>query len=206
VKNLLLDVLTPPPDADDMPPPTAAGHLAFSTTEALDALVGDVRRIVRRGLSPARTAHGVGESLAPLLGRTDLLDDRQREGDPERYRQHILHAEADGGFSVVALVWLPGQRTSVHDHLSWCVTGVHEGQEREHRYRLTPGRPTARLTHTEDVLNPTGAVSAFAPPGDIHQVSNAGAAKAISIHVYGADIARLGTSIRRSYVLPQDER
>jgi predicted metal-dependent enzyme (double-stranded beta helix superfamily) len=118
VKNLLLDGLMPSLDPEDMPSPTAAGHLALSTTEVLDALVGDVRRIVRRGLSPARTAHRVGESLAPLLGRTDLLDDQQREGDPERYRQHILHAEADGGFSVVALVWLTGQRTSIHDHLS----------------------------------------------------------------------------------------
>jgi predicted metal-dependent enzyme (double-stranded beta helix superfamily) len=77
---------------------------------------------------------------------------------------------------------------------------------RERRYRLVPGGPTARLTHTEDVLNTTGAVSAFAPPGDIHQVRNAGAAKAISIHVYGADVARLGTSIRRVYALPRDER
>ena len=51
-------------------------------------------------------------------------------------------------------------------------------------------------------LNPAGAVSGFAPPGDIHRVRNTGDEVAISMHVYGADISRLGNSIRREYTLP----
>lgn len=43
-------------------------------------------------------------------------------------------------------------------------------------------------------------------PGDIHRVRNAGSGKAISLHVYGADITRLGTSIRRVYEPPADGR
>jgi predicted metal-dependent enzyme (double-stranded beta helix superfamily) len=49
---------------------------------------------------------------------------------------------------------------------------------------------------------PAGSVSAFAPPGDIHRVRNTGDTVAISTHVYGADISRLGNSIRREYTLP----
>jgi predicted metal-dependent enzyme (double-stranded beta helix superfamily) len=45
-------------------------------------------------------------------------------------------------------------------------------------------------------------VSGFAPPGDIHRVRNTGDDVAISMHVYGADISRLGNSIRREYPLP----
>ncbi|MFH0241052.1 cysteine dioxygenase [Streptomyces sp. HK10] len=177
------------------------------TTDRLAALVADIRAAVGRGLPPDPTAHLVGEKLAPHLGAPGLLTPEQREGDPERYRQHLLHAEADGGFSVVALVWLPGQHTSVHDHVSWCVTGVHAGEERERRYRLLPadspgGR--ARLVATEDVVNPQGSVCGFAPPGDIHRVWNGGSDRAVSIHVYGADISRLGSSVRRVYDLPAD--
>ena len=51
-------------------------------------------------------------------------------------------------------------------------------------------------------VNPAGAVSGFAPPGDIHRVRNTGDTVAISMHVYGADISRLGSSIRREYALP----
>ncbi|MCG3041905.1 cysteine dioxygenase family protein [Streptomyces sp. S1A] len=186
------------------PAARAAGPRA---TDRLAALVADIRAAVGRGLPPDPTAHLVGEKLAPHLGAPGLLTPGQCEGDPERYRQHLLHAEADGSFSVVALVWLPGQRTSVHDHVSWCVTGVHQGEEHERRYRLLPadspgGR--ARLTATGDVVNPQGSVCGFAPPGDIHRVWNGGSDKAVSIHVYGADVSRLGSSVRRVYDLPAD--
>jgi predicted metal-dependent enzyme (double-stranded beta helix superfamily) len=190
-----------------MATPTAPGSTAAHATERLAALVEDVRAAVARGLAPDVTAYLVGEKLAPHLGVRDLLTPEQYAGDADTYRQHLLHAEPDGSFSLVALVWLPGQRTAVHDHVSWCVTGVHQGEEHERRYRLLPAEEAgtaARLVATEDVVNRTGEVCGFAPPGDIHRVWNGCDDKAVSIHVYGADISRLGTSVRRVYDLPAD--
>ncbi|WP_340562024.1 cysteine dioxygenase family protein [Streptomyces sp. GSL17-111] len=190
-----------------MTPSTDSTAFGTRTTDRLTGLVDEIRDVVGRGLPPDITAYLVGERLGPHLGAGDLLTPQQREGDPEHYRQHLLHAEPGGGFSVVALVWLPGQRTSVHDHVSWCVTGVHEGEERERRYRLVPATTNggrARLVATEEVVNPRGAVCGFAPPGDIHRVWNGCADTAISLHVYGADISRLGTSVRRVYDVPAD--
>ncbi|MEV7541382.1 cysteine dioxygenase family protein [Streptomyces sp. NPDC089915] len=174
------------------------------TTTRMAALVSEIHTVVDRGLAPDLTAYLVGERLAPHLGAPDLLTAEQQEGDPEHYRQHVLHAEPDGSFSVVALVWMPGQETCIHDHVSWCVAGVHQGEESERRYRLAPGVGTARLVATEDVVNAQGEVCGFAPPGDIHKVRNSCTDKAISIHVYGADVSRLGSSIRRVYTLPVD--
>ncbi|MCM6773928.1 cysteine dioxygenase family protein [Nocardia sp. CDC159] len=188
-----------------MPALAASGKVATRNTELLDELIESVRRIVWRGLAPQPTAEMIGRTLEPVLGQPGLLTPEQTEGDPNRYRQHVLHAEHDGSFSIVALVWLPGQQTSIHDHVSWCVAGVHEGQESERRYRLVPDGSSCRLVTAGDVLNPVGAVSAFAPPGDIHRVRNAGDSKAISIHLYGADVSRLGTSIRRVYTAPVGE-
>jgi 3-mercaptopropionate dioxygenase len=45
-------------------------------------------------------------------------------------------------------------------------------------------------------------VSGFAPPGDIHRVTNAGTTVGVSLHVYGTDIGRIGSSVRRTYDLP----
>lgn len=171
-------------------------------TDRMTALVGEIRAVVDRGLPPELTAYLVGERLAPYLGGAELLTPAQCEGDPERYRQHVLHAERDGSFSVVALVWLPGQQTPIHDHVSWCVAGVHQGRESEIRYRLVSDGRTARLVETDRVSGPAGSVAAFAPPGDIHLVRNSCPGTAISVHVYGADVSRLGTSIRRVYRLP----
>lgn len=135
------------------------------TTTRMAALVTEIRSVVDRGLAPDLTSYLVGERLAPHLGAADLLTAEQQEGDPEHYRQHILHAEPDGSFSVVALVWMPGQETCIHDHVSWCVAGVHQGEESERRYRLAPGAGVARLVATEDVVNAQGEVCGFAPPG-----------------------------------------
>jgi 3-mercaptopropionate dioxygenase len=45
-------------------------------------------------------------------------------------------------------------------------------------------------------------VSGFAPPGDIHRVHNSSETMAISIHIYGTDITRVGSSARRCYDRP----
>ncbi|WP_121715831.1 cysteine dioxygenase family protein [Streptomyces sp. E5N91] len=165
-------------------------------------LIDDVRAVVARGVSPERTVELVTEALRTYVTRPGLLTDEQTAGSADHYTQHVLHAEPDGSFSVVALVWLPGQRTPVHDHVSWCVTGVRQGSEQERRYALVPQGEKSRLVVTEEVTNPRGSVCGFAPPGDIHEVRNSGSDTAISVHVYGADVTRLGSSVRRVYEHP----
>jgi predicted metal-dependent enzyme (double-stranded beta helix superfamily) len=174
----------------------SGGTGGVATLPWIDDLAAGIHRVLRRDLPPLATARHVADLLGPLLGRPGLLTAEQQAGDPRGYRQHLLHASPDGPFSVVALVWLPGQHTAVHDHVCWCVAGVHEGQETERTYRLDR---TDQLVPDGSVVNPTGALSALAPPGDIHRVGNTGPAKAISLHVYGADLSRLGSSIRRVY-------
>lgn len=50
--------------------------------------------------------------------------------------------------------------------------------------------------------NATGAVNGFAPPGDIHRVTNTEDRTAITIHVYGTDLSRIGSSGLHYYDLP----
>lgn len=45
-------------------------------------------------------------------------------------------------------------------------------------------------------------MSGFAPPGDIHRVRNVGDRTAIPVHVYGTEVSRIGSIVRRSYDLP----
>jgi predicted metal-dependent enzyme (double-stranded beta helix superfamily) len=175
--------------------------LPTTVTPHLAALIGAIRTAVRSGVAPATVAGRVAESLRPYLNQRDLLTPEQRVSNPARYQQHILHVEGDGSFSIVSLVWLPGQATPIHDHVSWCVVGVHEGQEHESQYRLVGEGSAAHLIESGHSSNPTGTVAAYAPPGDIHKVTNRGPGLAISLHVYGADIGKLGSSIRRRYDL-----
>lgn len=171
-------------------------HSLLSPTATV--LVDDLRSAVLAGGDDDSVAQRVTRALAGHLTDPFLLSDAQREPDPNTYRQHVLHVEPDGSFSVVALVWLPGQETCIHDHVSWCVVGTYVGVEEETTYRLRGDHLVPlRVNRT-----PEGVASYLVPPGDIHKVRNNCSSVAISIHVYGADIGVLGSSIRRRYDLP----
>lgn len=140
----------------------------------------------------SRTAAAVADQLRVHLPRVDVLTPEQRLGSPDGAAGHTLYVEPDGSFSITAVVWRPGQLTRIHDHTTWCVFGVIQGIEHEDVY-------DADLNLIDANDNLPGDVNGFAPPGDIHRVHNTGAEVAISIHIYGTDITRLGSSVRRYY-------
>jgi predicted metal-dependent enzyme (double-stranded beta helix superfamily) len=145
--------------------------------------------------------HAVADRLRALLGADGWLAAADRAPGTDSYRQHLLHVSPCRGLSVVSLVWRPGQSTPIHDHVAWCVVGVYRGIEREERFELVEsGGGARRLRPAGAALAPRGHVETLIPPdGDIHAVTAAGRETAISIHVYGADIERLGSSIHRRY-------
>src|ERR671912_17096 len=158
----------------------------------LSPLVAGIRTAVERRADWVETAH-----LGPARRRRrppapDVLTAEQRLGSPDGYRSHTLHVEPDGSFSIVALVWRPGQRTRIHDHITWCAFAVIQGVEHEELF-------DADLNLIGRSANHVGDVSGFAPPGDIHRVHNTADTTAISIHIYGTDVTRIGSSARRYY-------
>jgi len=162
------------------------------STGRMTELVAAVRGAVDAGAAWAETAQLVAGHLRRHLPTPDVLTAEQRLGSPDGYRSHTLHVEPDGAFSIVGLVWRPGQLTRIHDHLTWCVFGVIQGVEHAELFDADL-RPVGRSD------NHAGDVSGFAPPGDIHRVHNIGDTTAISIHVYGTDVTRSGSSVRRYY-------
>jgi predicted metal-dependent enzyme (double-stranded beta helix superfamily) len=140
--------------------------------------------------------HAIAERLRSLLAQDGWLATQHRRPGVDTYRQHLLHVSDCRRLSVVALVWRPGQRTPIHDHVSWCVVGVYRGVERETHYRLAADE----LIATESIEAHPGDVEALVPPAaNIHMVEAAGDGLTISIHVYGADIEKLGSSVYRRF-------
>jgi len=158
----------------------------------LSPLVAGIRTAVERHADWPQTAQLVAEQLRRHLPTPDVLTAMQRLGSPDDYVGHALHVEPDGSFSIVALVWRPGQITRIHDHITWCVLGVIQGVEHEELFN-------SHLSLIGESDNHVGDVSGFAPPGDIHRVHNSGDETAISIHIYGTDVTRVGSSARRYY-------
>jgi predicted metal-dependent enzyme (double-stranded beta helix superfamily) len=179
---------------------TAEQITTRSSPGGLDGLVDAVRAAVTRHSDWRETSRLVATAMRRRLPTADVLSPEQRRGDPDGYRSQLLHTEPDGSFSIVALVWRPGQVTPIHDHVTWCVFGVVQGVEYEELFRLDEERGV--LVESGVSTNEAGDVSGFAPPGDIHRVRNVGDETAISIHVYGTDVSRIGSSVRRYYDKP----
>src|ERR1700685_256823 len=180
---------------------TGVARLAPAAGTCPGSLEGAIRAEVRLALGWQKTADRVARALrANLPDPAQPAPARLPHGGPSRHQSHLLYSAPDGSFSIAAMVWLPGQETIIHDHVAWCVTGVLQGHEYEEIFALTDGARALKLAARN--LKPAGTVSGFAPPGDTHRVRNTGDGVAISMHVYGADISRLGNSIRREYTLP----
>ena len=155
-------------------------------------LAEGVRTAIAEHADWPTTAELVADQLRKYLPGPEVLTAEQRLGEPDGYTSHNLHIEPDGSFSIIAVVWRPGQLTRIHDHLTWCVVGVIQGTEHEELF-------DAGLNLIGRSDNQIGDVSGFAPPGDIHRVHNTSDTTAISIHIYGTDVTRTGSSVRRFY-------
>lgn len=156
----------------------------------LRSFVQEMTRLVEQhGANEPRMLEEGERCLRALVTHDDWLPDEFAQPSPASYRQYLLYCDPLERFSVVSFVWLPGQRTPIHDHTVWGLVGVMRGEERCDEY-ADPGRasgpPRPAGTHR---VKP-GDVDRVSPRiGDVHVVSNAGhEGAAVSIHVYGANI------------------
>lgn len=177
--------------------------MSFARAEMgpLEPLFGAIRAATRVPVDWDATVRVVTDQIRDCLpGHREVLAAVPAEARHGHDRSQVLHVEPDGTFSVVAMISRPGQATGIHDHTTWCVVALVAGSETEERFRLDDDGTGLELLGVR--TDQPGVVSGFAPPGDIHRVTNGGDTVSTSLHVYGTDVDRIGTSVRRTYDLP----
>ncbi|MEE8515517.1 MAG: hypothetical protein V3T02_02645 [Alphaproteobacteria bacterium] len=159
--------------------------------------VEDLRRIGREETDDEKIVQRVA-SLAQKFAETPgLIKDEFYQCDEEQgFAFHLLHEEEDHGNAVFMLAWLPDRGTPPHNHKTWGVVVVVEGEERETWWRRIDdgSRPGyAELErHSESTMGP-GQVSCVLPE-DIHTVWNQTNKVSLSLHTYGKHINFTGRS------------
>lgn len=155
----------------------------MSNLARLRSFIRDMTRLAdRHGEDEQRMLDEGEKLLRGLIGQDDWLPEEFARPSSEGYRQYLLHCDPMERYSVVSFVWMPGQRTPIHDHTVWGLVGVMRGEETCEEYsqdlKVTGRHPVRR-----------GQVDRVSPRiGDIHVVSNDSREMAVSIHVYGANI------------------
>lgn len=156
----------------------AIRDLALALGEAIDA----------HGPGPAPEM--AGRLLESLLGRDDVLAPEHLRPDAACYARHLLYADPLRRFSILALVWSPGQRTPIHGHTAWGAVGVHRGELEVIEYCLcTDDMPKLECRERDRITAQPGQ-TACARPGlaDVHRIRNCTGNLAVSLHVYGRDL------------------
>src|SRR5712692_6437666 len=116
----------------------------------------------------------------------------------DRFAMNLIHMPRDEMFSIIGGVWRPIQTTPIHDHLTWALIGVYDGEEREALFRRTDDGSNPKIAKIEKVsekVNQKGHVTVLGHTG-IHRVDNVSLKPTSSVHVYGRDI---GNAERHSY-------
>ncbi len=133
----------------------------------------------------------VASQLRSFLSARELLNQTQRQPNADHCQRHTLYRDEAGEFTVLALIWLPGQETPVHGHLAWGALGLYAGELNVTNYEIF-GTHAGQMhvkqiseidAREGDVSSMTGGIN------DIHRIRNTSCKPAISIHVYGMDVA-----------------
>ena len=154
-------------------------------------------------------ADAMGERIAHALrvaaAMPDLLTEELRAPRAGCYARHTIAADPAGRFTLLSIVWAPGQFSPPHAHDTWCAYAVAENPLTETLYAFDAQSGKAIAGGT--ALREPG-YACFAPAGleQIHRLGNAGGVGAISIHAYGVEGSRVGTHVNRLMDVAERER
>jgi predicted metal-dependent enzyme (double-stranded beta helix superfamily) len=141
-----------------------------------------------RAREPRRIVDRLVDGLRGVLAVAGALPPELLRGDPSGIVRRELYRSPEHGYQIIAITWLPGQGSSVHDHgQTWGVEAVLRGRLDVLDYRVRGRHRALSELHPAD-QHPLvdGAVIGLLPPHDLHSCRNADAREtAVSLHVYG---------------------
>jgi predicted metal-dependent enzyme (double-stranded beta helix superfamily) len=122
----------------------------------------------------------------------DFIDAPFLEPAAERYARRLLHRDPQNRYTMLAMVWGPGQATPLHDHAGiWCVECVYRGKIEVTSYSVRGGDPEQGLVLFEKARVVTagiGEAGALIPPFEYHTIANVTDTPSVTIHVYGGEM------------------
>lgn len=157
-------------------------------------LIEELDRAVASSTVPEKITHAVQATLHDLLSARQVsIPDHMREPAPNSYARRLVHASPELGYTVLAMVWGPGQGTGLHNHAGmWCVEGVLEGLIEVTQYSMLDRSGSLYRFQREGCDKAgVGEAGRLIPPHEYHVLRNAvSEGSSITIHVYGGEMNR----------------
>jgi predicted metal-dependent enzyme (double-stranded beta helix superfamily) len=164
-----------------------------SVAPALAKLIDEIDTAYADG---ATMGERIVAALEQAAAQKNLLNAEQREPQAGCYARHPIYGDPAGRFTIIAIVWGPGQFSPIHAHHAWCAYAVCESVLEETLYAWDHESGRAQPARTA-VRSPGYGCYADAGLDQIHRLGNARTEPAISLHVYGVERERVGTHVNR---------
>lgn len=156
-------------------------------------------RETRSVADKAECAADCVDAVAPLMLDLlkcveEFLEPKHLRPSPDGYARNAIAIDKQGGPSLYALVWTPGQWTPVHDHGTWGVVGIVKGVLEERNFiRMDPCKTIDHdidLARGGPILLGKGTVTTFVPnPDHIHMTGvPEDREQVVSLHLYGKEM------------------
>lgn len=147
-------------------------------------------------LAPEDMARELASALREATSQYGWLPAERRRASHEHYARHLVYADPDNRFSILAIVWDRGQASPIHAHHCWCAVGVYQGMLTETYYREgDAGKPV----ETGSARHSAGTSMFDLSGSGIHRMANYSGVLAISLHIYGVAKDRISTGVNRIY-------
>lgn len=152
--------------------------MADAMATALDRLVDAVNASLALGGTERAMCEAMKPAMADLLAADDPVPAWAEEPWEGHAVGNLLHADPDGRFHVLAVVFPEGTSSGVHHHGCWGVIGYLRGGDEETRYDDELGETSRLVWHQGDIT--------YLLPQEgegWHRVRNPGPGTGVSVHV-----------------------
>ncbi|MGF1567123.1 MAG: cupin [Nodosilinea sp.] len=130
------------------------------------------------------------EAITPLVRRLLIssywLQMEFKEASPETgWGINFLYREHEFPLTLQMVTWLPGHKSTIHNHATWGIVALIGGQERNRIWHRAPDskHPDRIVPKDEIILNPGDVVALTG--NAIHSVEPMGDEPTISFNLYG---------------------
>ncbi|MFB7639740.1 cysteine dioxygenase [Peribacillus butanolivorans] len=155
--------------------------------------IRDMTWVIEKTESNAVRVEEAERLLGELLRTTSWFPPEKRKPSSEGYARHSLYCDPHDRFEIMALVWKPGQKTSLHDHDgTWGAEGVVAGKIKVTNYLRVEeiSENLVKLQQTDTLIVNQQMTGKLLPPADCHILETEGDQTAITIHVYGKQLRK----------------
>lgn len=135
--------------------------------------------------------YSIKDALEQIVGSgEDFIDPAMMEPVEGRYARRLLHHDSENRYSVMVMVWGPGQGTALHDHAHlWCVECVYRGRIKVVPFDLVEQNGDVyKFVDQKPIFAGPGEAGALIPPYEYHTLENAQDGASVTIHVYGGEM------------------